>query len=177
LAFISRADPTCPHDNQVATTDDAGHFTLSGIQTAGFTLWARRAGYDATPYDIAVLPRDQHPDISLTPHLTIRHNSIAFVFPGSCGPCSRDFYSFPVHHNSEVTVDFCQSYSFDAYAVSLIEGSPNPPLPEFPYPPVTHTCSTTVGSWTWPVQAGRVYTLRGYGDPLRGFVIDFSHPN
>jgi hypothetical protein len=58
---------TCPHDNQTAVTDEAGRFTLPGIDTPGFTLWVSKPGYDATPYDIVQLPRDQHPDVSLMP--------------------------------------------------------------------------------------------------------------
>src|SRR5262249_27393877 len=30
-------------------------------------LWVNKPGYDATPYNIVQLPRDQHPDIALVP--------------------------------------------------------------------------------------------------------------
>jgi hypothetical protein len=59
--------PTCPHEGQETIADDQGRFTLLGIETAGFTLWARKSGYDAVPFNVAQLPRDERPDIGLTP--------------------------------------------------------------------------------------------------------------
>jgi hypothetical protein len=59
--------PTCPHDNQTATTDSAGRFTLAGIETGGFVLFVSKPGYDMTEYAVAQLPRDASPDIALNP--------------------------------------------------------------------------------------------------------------
>ena len=59
--------PTCPHEGQKTTTDAQGRFTLPGIDTAGFTLWVQKPGYEATPFNIAMLPRDLHPDIGSPP--------------------------------------------------------------------------------------------------------------
>jgi hypothetical protein len=59
--------PTCPHDNEATTTDDTGHFTLRGIETAGFSLVVSKPGYDTTQFGVVQLPRDSHPDIAMRP--------------------------------------------------------------------------------------------------------------
>ena len=63
--------PSCPHDNQTTTTDGSGRFTLPGIDVPGFALVVVKPGYEAVSYPVGQLPRDQHPDIGLTPKLAI----------------------------------------------------------------------------------------------------------
>jgi hypothetical protein len=106
--------PSCPHDNQTTTTDGSGRFTLHGIDTAGFTLWVSKPGYDAKSFEVVQLPRDQHPEVALTPLA----GDVAFSISGSnaitdlspyCGvpnaSCdNRLITSFPVHHSGELVV-------------------------------------------------------------------------
>ena len=103
--------PTCPHDNQETTTDSTGHFTLPGIDSAGFSLVVSKSGYDTANFYVAQLPRDQHPDVSLAPSFAI----VRQVFEGTIPPCRTD--SFPlfrwcsvdhflgVYHDGEFTIE------------------------------------------------------------------------
>jgi hypothetical protein len=99
--------PTCPHEGQETIADDQGRFTLPGIETAGFTLWARRPGYDPMPFNIAMLPRDQHPSIGLVPSgYTILdfQGDDQCTLPGSSGSISgwRDVGPFAVHSDGVI---------------------------------------------------------------------------
>jgi Carboxypeptidase regulatory-like domain len=111
--------PTCPHDNQSTTTDDAGHFTLTGLETAGFMLVVSKPGYDTVSYGIVELPRDQHPTIGVQP--TGRVLSIAVSGRNDCvdlpsvsfnsdpgglgfGWGGRVYARLPVHHDGVIRV-------------------------------------------------------------------------
>jgi hypothetical protein len=111
--------PTCPHDNQSTTTDDAGHFTLTGLETAGFMLVVSKPGYDTVSYGIVELPRDQHPTIGVQPNgrvLSIAVSgrndcvdlpSVSFNSdPGGLGFGwgGRVYARLPVHHDGVIRV-------------------------------------------------------------------------
>jgi hypothetical protein len=59
--------PSCPHDNETTTTGADGHFTLPGIDAAGFTLVVSKPGYETALFGVVQLPRDVHPDIGMLP--------------------------------------------------------------------------------------------------------------
>ena len=113
--------PTCPNDNQSTTTDDAGHFTLTGVEIAGFGLVVSKPGYETTTYGIAELPRDQHPDISLPPttaqvRLDIQGHDICTdhpldrFYPGRPFSPGRLIAELPVHHDGYLE-DLCGKVS------------------------------------------------------------------
>jgi hypothetical protein len=174
--------PSCPHEGQETTTDEQGRFALPGIETAGFTLWVRRPGYEATPFDIAILPRDQHPSVGLSPDL----RTVDEVFRGNL--CSGDetgargvgqSMSFVVHRDGVFNVTFAK--------IAVVEGDfirVESPLQTFavsPYvfPPYPHFSTRIQGG------AKYVMTVSGYGcsylpdiGPGSGaFRVVFTHPN
>jgi Bacterial Ig-like domain (group 2) len=156
--------PTCPHEGQETTTDDQGRFTLPGIETAGFTLWARKPGYEATPFNVAQLPRDQHPDVSVSPLFAI----IRQVEEGTCvtrGSTVR--LTFPVHHDGMVTFHTFSNPAFEAEELSWGPVG-QPPIRFFMY----------VGL-TIPITGGFLYQVEFGcdGPPYEFYRLDFSHPN
>jgi hypothetical protein len=178
--------PTCPHDNQTTVTDGAGHFALQGIETAGFSLVVSKQGYETTSYNIAQLPRDQHPDISLIPDLAMVRVIFEGVFqPSECSgffSCNRDF-TFPVHHQGAIIIEECNSDSFDNYESSLYLGIP-PRVPpdalEGPPRLAGGHCLTSYpdkGGYSWQADPGFTYTLRVIGDQGKRFRAIFTHPN
>jgi hypothetical protein len=162
--------PTCPHDNESTTTDDTGRFTLRGIDTAGFTLWVSKVGYEASPFNVAQLPRDQHPEVALNPERALIREAFAFTFqPSDCPDpfaCQRDL-SFPVHHAGLISNQECDSRSFECSYAGLIRGNTEIERHFCYYP----------AAWNWPVEAGFVYAVRACGDSGKQFHIVFTHPN
>jgi hypothetical protein len=57
-------------DGQSTTTDAQGRFHFGRMAEApwpGIMLWTSKDGYETKPYKILQLPRDQNPDVTLTP--------------------------------------------------------------------------------------------------------------
>lgn len=85
-----------------AITDSSGRFRLE-VKAAGFTLLVTKDGYDPASSVIALLPRDQQPDIGLVPDARPAHSSftgnictIAPPFPQALTPCSGNNFPYPV---------------------------------------------------------------------------------
>jgi hypothetical protein len=156
--------PTCPQEGPEATTDDQGRFTLTGIETAGFTLWARKPGYDPTPFNIAMLPRDQRPDISIAPTFS----TIREFTQGTC-PSDRSprVVTFAVHHDGLIT--------FTSFAPPAVDGEQlsfgrlgEPALLFFMH-----------SGQSLPIKGGFRYQVAFDCSDVyyHDYLLDFSHPN
>jgi hypothetical protein len=163
--------PSCPHDNETTTTGADGRFTLPGIDRPGFALIVSKPGYETTQFGVVELPRDQHPDIGLTPAFAMLSERYDFRYQRSeCGvyDCRRDI-SFAVHHGGTLVVQECDGYlpGETAYVSVLRQGTYLG----------SRVCEAVVGGWTWPVEAGFVYTISTGGVVNGPFHIVFAHPN
>jgi hypothetical protein len=163
-------------DAPYALTDTIGRFILD-VETAGLTLAVTKNGYDPATVTIAVPPRDLQQEIGLTPTFALvweQRDSLALQ-PSQCAQvysvylCGIDVSSFAVHHPGAVVVQSCNTHmpGETGYAHMFRNG-----VPVF-----SHACFTSVGGWSWPVEAGFRYEIKSTGIINRDFHIEFTHPN
>jgi hypothetical protein len=164
--------PSCPHDNQTVTTDATGRFTFAAIETAGFSLVVSKSGYETTFFNIAQLPRDQHPDIGVNPALVTIHEILEGVVQRG-DSVLRDL-AFPVHHGGPIIMEECTTRAFEDYYSFLYRGTPlmrSEPI-------FSHVCLTgspSGGSWRYQAEPGFIYTVSVYSEG--SFRAVFTHPN
>jgi hypothetical protein len=173
-----------PLDGQVFTADASGRFVLHDVSEPGFALKFKHPGYDDVQFNVVQLPRDTSANISLPPTLRIVQEAQSGVFqPSEClsfipYPCMRDFARFAVHHAGRIEIQACQFSGFEDYYARLFRENSATPIAEA-------VCAFSDGSWTyglggadaWVVEAGLVYSVRGFGDRGTPYRLAFTHPN